>query len=444
MSEVSGAMFVDSSADICLVDAVFDSAAGHLNVQHARLVSAAIWMLENTREWQGDGLWTPEAYIRWRTGVAPATASKVVDVARRAAEFPDCMATFDRGELSLDQLAPIMRHAPGWSDAQISGLAPRCTVAQISKIARQYPWDTDTCVANDGSDSGDDCENDGNNDAGSADVQDDDGTSAERPDNLVQPPDEAWFGWDDHGRFRLSLNVGADSGMLIEAALIEARDSCFQAGDTSVDTVDAVIEVANRSFDAIPSDDRRNRYRVNLHVRNDGSASDSRGRPMPNAPAERITCDALLSPINWEDGVPVSVGRSQHIVPDRTRRIIEHRDGGCRVPGCSHDRFVEVHHIVHWSANGPTDTWNLICLCPKHHRLHHQGRLGISGNADLAHGMKFTDGSGRTLTESGTRPSPVGASPPPIDGTWEHPLGERLDFRWLYFNDDPKRPAPLG
>lgn len=58
------------------VDDIFDSAAGHLNAQHGRLVAGVVWMIANTSNWQGDGLWTPEAYARWRAGVGAATASK--------------------------------------------------------------------------------------------------------------------------------------------------------------------------------------------------------------------------------------------------------------------------------------------------------------------------------------------------------------------------------
>jgi len=181
------------------------------------------------------------------------------------------------------------------------------------------------------------------------------------------------------------------------------------------------------------------RDRVNLHVDHAGGATDARGRPVDPRAAARICCDALLSTISYDDGLPVSVGRSQHIVPDRTRRIVEHRDGGCRIPGCGHDRFVEVHHIIHWTDRGPTDTWNLICLCPRHHRLHHQGRLGTVGNADVDDGVAFTDVNGNPIVEGRARPEPPGASPPPTQGTWQHPLGERLDTRWLHFNDDPYR-----
>jgi hypothetical protein len=417
---------VESSAGIALVDDVLSSTAGHLNAQHGRLVSAAVWMLDNVSEWQGDGLWTPDAYIRWRTGVSQTTATKVVAVAERAAEFPHCVTTMQRGELSLDQMAPVAKHAPAWCDEQMSGLAPRLSVSQVAKTARDYPWDYDLSPA-------------GQTNAGvEVEVSDqsvDENASKQSP---TTPADEAWYGWDDNGRFRLHANLGADTGNIVEAALTEARDNLFNAGTPDVDTADALVELAERSLDAIESPERRSRYRINFHMNESGDVTDQRGRSVPAGATDCITCNALLSPVKFVNGVPVSVGRSQHIVPDRTRRLVEHRDAGCRVPGCQSHRFVEVHHIIHWSAHGPTDTWNLICLCSKHHRLHHQGRLGITGNADHEDGIEFTDATSNVLVESGARPWPPGAPPPPIQGTYEHPIGERLDFGWLHFNNDPQ------
>ena len=431
MGEVSGSTLVEASADIAFVDDVFSSAAGHLNAQHARLVSAAVWMLDNVREWQGDGLWTPEAYIRWRTGVSPATATKIVDVAKRAAEFPHCIATMQRGELSLDQMAPVAKHAPAWCDEQMSGLAPRLTVSQVAKTAREYPWDYDLSPAGQAAKA----------EAEADEVADDSNVGAPTP---TAPADEAWYGWDDNGRFRLHANLGHDTGSIVESALTEARDALFNAGVPDVDTTDALIEIAERSLDTIDSPERRSRYRINFHMNQHGDVTDNRGRPVAPAAADCITCDTLVSPVEFTNGIPVSVGRSQHIVPDRTRRLVEHRDAGCRIPGCNSDRYVEVHHIIHWSNNGLTDTFNLICLCPKHHRLHHQGRLGITGNADLHDGVEFTDRYGKVITESGARPWPPRAAPPPIKGTYEHPIGERLDFRWLHFNNDPQEHARNG
>jgi hypothetical protein len=112
------------------------------------------------------------------------------------------------------------------------------------------------------------------------------------------------------------------------------------------------------------------------------------------------------------------------------------RDHGCRVPGCTQTHWLEVHHIIHWEDHGLTDTWNLICLCPHHHRLHHQGRLGITGNADQPDGVTFTTTHGDTIAQTGARPKPgqqsVDVSPP--IRTYHPPEGGRLESRWLYFN----------
>jgi len=158
------------------------------------------------------------------------------------------------------------------------------------------------------------------------------------------------------------------------------------------------------------------------------------GHFLPDAIRRYLTCDGLVSPVLVENGIPISVGRSQHIVPDRTRRVVIHRDGGCRVPGCGASKFLEVHHIIHWEHGGVTESWNLIALCPHHHRLHHQGRLGISGNADIPGGVVFTDGNGKQILASGARPKPPGAPPSPPIGRYQHPLGERLDLSMVHFS----------
>ncbi|HMJ75708.1 MAG TPA: HNH endonuclease signature motif containing protein, partial [Iamia sp.] len=115
---------------------------------------------------------------------------------------------------------------------------------------------------------------------------------------------------------------------------------------------------------------------------------------------------------------------------------VEHRDGGCRVPGCDSQLWIEVHHIVHWEDHGDTITENLICLCRTHHRLHHQGLLGITGNADAIDGITFTTATGMVLRPAG-RPTEPSALPPvePYDG----PTGERLQKHWVTFSRRPLR-----
>jgi 5-methylcytosine-specific restriction endonuclease McrA len=51
------------------------------------------------------------------------------------------------------------------------------------------------------------------------------------------------------------------------------------------------------------------------------------------------------------------------------RRAVLTRDQRrCRVPGCTHATFVDVHHIVPRSEGGPNQPTNLVTLCGGHHR----------------------------------------------------------------------------
>ena len=60
----------------------------------------------------------------------------------------------------------------------------------------------------------------------------------------------------------------------------------------------------------------------------------------------------------------------------------------------------------------------------------------IDGQPGGPNGMEFTDANGRQLTGCG-RPATPGAIT--VSGNWTHPSVERLDSRWVHFNDP--RPA---
>ena len=132
-------------------------------------------------------------------------------------------------------------------------------------------------------------------------------------------------------------------------------------------------------------------------------------------------------------GIPVNVGRLQRIVSRRVRRLIEHRDGACRVPGCTNTRGIQVHHIVHWEDGGPTNTANLYCLCRRHHRLLHQGHLAITGNADHPDGLTITDRWNRPLEPTGVPKRPD--APPPPAPPYHHPTGQPPTTRWAWYGD---------
>ena len=247
-------------------------------------------------------------------------------------------------------------------------------------------------------------------------------------------------GWyDAQGRWRLRACLEPDQGAVVAAALAEARDALFHAGNPQVNGPEALVEMAQRSLDTVESPSRRQTYTVLVHVATDGAHLHD-GPALPESLRRMILCDTTGAIVGVRGGRPFDIGRRRHIVPLALRRTIELRDRGCRVPGCS-SRRIQVHHLVHWEDGGPTDAHNLVGLCPKHHRMHHRGQLGITGNPTRPDGLCFTDRWGHplrappppTINTDGPIPVPM----PDVTGTWTHPLGERLHTRWLTFTPDP-------
>ena len=337
-------------------------------------------------------------------------------------------------------MTAIVAKTPAWADHRVAELAPLLTVRQLRRTLGKYrfPEVTDDNVPRESDPSADPAGAEPDPDPVEPESGPVEPETVAGPTAPPDPEDSCRFWFGDDGRFHLHLDGDQLTGMIIDQALREAKDHLFQHGHTDATWYDAFVEIAERSLDAIDSVERRNRWRINMHLHTDRRCTDETGYHLPDAIRRYLTCDGLLSPVFYANGVPVSVGRSQHIVPDRTRRIVILRDGGCGVPGCGCDQHLEVHHIIHWEDDGPTETWNLISLCPHHHRLHHQGKLGITGNADIPGGVTFTDANGRVITASGARPKPPGAAPPPITGTYQHPLGQRLDMKWVSFGTPPE------
>jgi len=118
---------------------------------------------------------------------------------------------------------------------------------------------------------------------------------------------------------------------------------------------------------------------------------------LPSETARRYACDASVVAITERDGEPLGVGRKTRTITPALRRALAARDGGCRFPGCTNDRFTDGHHIVHWAAGGPTNLGNLTSLCRHHHRLVHEGGFGVHVGAN---GITFTRPDGTVIPDA--------------------------------------------
>lgn len=423
-AEAAGAQLRSELADVC----------GVLNVAHARLVALTAQALDQDL-WQGWGIRSVEHWLCWQTGVSPSRAKQIAAAARRFDELPTTMGAFAAGELSVDQVVAVAERVPSHNEEQVATFAKCATVSQLRKVlCKQLFTFPDDLAATD--------------DAGNAPVESsvepaaipivqpgdvaDRAAAAEAPASLVLG--------DDGSRFFLHFDAPLELGAIVRQALAEARDGLFDAGQSTVSWADAFVEVCSRSLGAAPVS-RQSHYRVLLHMDTAGGWVNAGSAVPPNL-WRKVTCDGRVAPL-WEtEGRPVNVGRSMRIVPDHTRRLVEDRDRECLFPGCHADRFLEVHHLVHWADGGPTDTWNLGCLCPFHHDGHHHGDFDIAGDADDPTTLRFTGADGRPIAPVGRPKPPDGPLPQPPPGhAYQHPYGEPIQTRWLYFPPPPGPPA---
>ena len=391
-------------------------ACGQLNACHAALVELVAEVIASDA-WHGWGIRSIEHWITWRTGLSAGHARALIALATAGDTHPKVCAAFAAGALSVDQATLAVRARPEHDD-EIADWARVMTLPQLRLAVRA----SNTSAA------------DRHKAAGDSDAE------PGEPDNELAPAQREYVSLqqDEDGTWRLHGSLDADHGAIVDTALSEARDRLFRDGDRDVTSVNALVDLAERSLDRTPLE-RRERFRINLFLDPASSAVVTwiNGIAVPEAIARLYSCDGTISPVFVADSRPVSVGRSQRIVPDRTRRVVLQRDKTCRNPLCGATRGLEVHHVVHWHDHGGTDTWNLIALCRRCHRDHHLGRLDISGNADLPDGIVFRDDAGRVI-DTATRAAKPPGPPPQPQRRYRHPLGERLQ-RWaIQFN--PSRP----
>lgn len=141
----------------------------------------------------------------------------------------------------------------------------------------------------------------------------------------------------------------------------------------------------------------------------------------------RLLCDQpCVTILTDQDGTVLDVGRRTR----RVNRALDHRDRGCRFPGCQASR-IDAHHVWHWVDGGPTRLDNLVSLCARHHHRHHQGGFRIEGQASGTLEFVLPNGQRLATTPPDAAPSPPGgglaglARPDACTPDWD---GSHLDL----------------
>ena len=140
-------------------------------------------------------------------------------------------------------------------------------------------------------------------------------------------------------------------------------------------------------------------YQVVVHV--DAAALQDKGgkSDLPVESVRRIACDAdLVAVIRDAKGNLLNLGRKHRVVSPQLKRALLARDKCCTYPSCSHEQFLEAHHVMHWADGGETSLDNAILICNRHHRLLHEGGFTIHKN--FAGEWYFRTAEGKVLPEA--------------------------------------------
>ncbi|HYL06660.1 MAG TPA: DUF222 domain-containing protein, partial [Thermoanaerobaculia bacterium] len=245
------------------------------------------------------------------------------------------------------------------------------------------------------------------------------------------------------------------------------------AEDTSAEQrrADALGLVAESALaSGLDPGSRGDRYQVVVHVDAEvlaahgesgegGSSWLADGTRVSAETSRRLACDsARVVMRHAADGRVLDVGRRTRAISPGLRRALEHRDGGCRFPGCGL-RLCDAHHVEPWADGGKTSLANTLLLCRRHHgAVHEEGfsvELAANGEA------RFYRPDGRPLPEAPALP--VSAGEPvtaltarlarhgvavdagaTLPGWWGGPVDYAWEIDWLRSRDSQYPTSSTG
>jgi hypothetical protein len=346
----------------------------------AQLHAATYRLLVRLHEFDAREGWTGgfrscAHWLSWRTGIDAGAAREKVRVARALVHVPQIGEAMKQGVLSYAVVRALTRVATPDNEAQLLDLARCATAAHVEKLVRAW-----RC----------------------ADRQEE----MEREQRRHESRRLTLY-IDDDGSYVIRGRLDPETGAMLERALAAAVPPAREGDGASsaqrrVDSLRRVVELA---LSSVPENSRADRFQVMVHVDAEALADASvsghsvlgDGIGVSAETARRIACDsARVVMMHDARGNVLDVGRRTRTVPTPIRRALEHRDRGCRFPGCGL-RVCDAHHVRHWAAGGTTKLTNLVSLCAYHHRLVHEG--GYRVTADGHEAFSFRRPDGRVLAE---------------------------------------------
>jgi Domain of unknown function (DUF222)/HNH endonuclease len=388
--------------------------AAHLDATTARLLDL-IREFDARGGW-GNGFRSCAHWLAWRVGLELGAAREHVRVARALGSLPRLSVALARGELSYSKVRALTRVATPETEERLLAVGRAGTAEHVELIVRGWRRMDHK-----------------------AEAQEATRRHRHRALHVYQDADGMVL-----IRGRLEPEVGA----VVVQALAAARDvlyrrrkakdvpavTCAVDASAAVSDVPAGTSVVDGSPEAPTMEQQQadalalvaeaalhhginpgapgERYQVVVHVdaavladaEAPGQSVLEGGTRVPAGTSQRLACDASRVVMRHDaDGRIIEVGVRTRTIPPALRRALQHRDKGCRFPGCGRP-FGEGHHIKHWANGGPTTPSNLALLCRRHHRAVHEDGYQLERQADGE--LCFRRSDGRLLPDV-PAPAPV-------------------------------------
>jgi len=348
---------------------------------------------DEQKGWEWLGFHSCAHWLNFKCGIDMNTARERVRVANALGKLPKIDARFATGALSYSKVRAMTRIADESNEDYLLSIAKHGTAYHVEKLVSKYRRVVRLKDAE---------------------------AACTAYDNR-----QLNYHYDSDGCLVIKGHFPAEQGALIIKALEMAMEKSFVGArdrahgallqddvDVSAETseeskpvpiatrrADALAEMAETYMNSEPVPNATaDRYQVVVHVGVPHGCDSSRLKPLPQLgldvsaetsresphiedgphvsaeTSRRIACDCSVLGIREdENGEPLSIGRKTRSILPAMRRALRIRDGGCRFPGCTNDRFVDGHHIHHWADGGETSLDNLVLLCRHHHHLVHEG-----------------------------------------------------------------------
>ncbi len=305
-------------------------------------------------------------WLNMKCGIAPGTAREKLRVANALFDLPQTSTAFQKGDLSYSKARALSRIATSTTEEHLLDFALKTTAASVDRHCMEL-----------------------------RNVQRH--TSTQDANRLHH---NRYLSCSPHsdGSVTLSVELPKETAALVMKALemavpqLEARD-VYEGEEENApcdllkQQADALVELA-RSYLAGGNDNKSctaDHYQVTVHVDENAlrGASDAESKSdLPIETVRRLCCDSsLVISADDDSGKTKDLSRKHRVVHPSLRRKLLSRDKGCRFPGCTHEKWLTAHHVVHWADGGETTAENLVMLCSKHHRLLHEGGFEIKPGA---------------------------------------------------------------